>query len=339
MEETLKVDESPKNGYSIIAPYSYGIVAANKDLDSDEIEVTSVKDLPMLNGELSGSGSRITGKGTDQLGSSYEANANVAVTIRAKWLKLSQGNRITSPDVRRGAEVLIWRVADADEYWWTTLGDDKDLRKLETVVFAFSGTKEENVKMDSSNSYFLEISTHRKIITLSTSQANEEPFGYTLQLNTGEGTFSLTDNIDNYWHLNSAEHLWRVQNADGTFAELNKKDYNVYAVENINMRAGKNVSISAGENLATNAGKDSTFTSSNNSTTVATINTSDAPQTVVAGNLSTKPGRGGTNGSGVLNGSFEVLGSMNARQNLTADGMIQGNQVKSILAFIGPNVN
>lgn len=333
------VQQAPENTDPILVPYSYGIVAANKPLDSDYIEVTPLKDLPMIDGDLSDNGQGMSTKGADQMGSHYQTQANASNTIRAKWLKLGQGNRKTSPDVRRGAEVMIYRVADSDEYWWTTCGDDSDLRKLETVIFAFSGTQEEGAKTDEENSYYLEVSTHQKKVTFKTSQKNGEPVGYSFQLDTEAGTMTVMDTLNNFFHLNSQDYLWRCQNNNGAYWEINKDDINLSAPKNINMMAGENITMKAGKNLSTDAKEDSTFTSGKNSTTHATMIKEDAPAVRIAGNLSTEAGRGGSTGSGTLKGSFEVEGSLWARQDLTADGYVKGNQVESVLAFIGPNVS
>jgi hypothetical protein len=130
--------------------YSIGIVAENKLLSSHEIEVTPVEELPMTNGELSANSVDYKGKAVDAGGKAYSASTESQVTLKASWLRFGSSNRLTSPDVRRGEVVMIYQFGDADKYYWVVLKDDSKLRKLETVIWAISATKDETKPTDAS---------------------------------------------------------------------------------------------------------------------------------------------------------------------------------------------
>ena len=116
--------------------YSIGVVASNKALSSNVIEVTPIEELPMLDGEIDSNTTNETAKGVDASGKNYQSSVTMGNSIQAEWLRLGSANRMTSPDVRRGESVIIYQFGDADKYYWNTLKNDSQLRKLETVVYA-----------------------------------------------------------------------------------------------------------------------------------------------------------------------------------------------------------
>lgn len=225
--------------------YSIGIVAANKPRDKTEIEVTPLEATSQVNGELTDNMNTIVLKGKDDIGSSFETKTNTATSVKAQWLPLGTPNRTTAPDVRRGEEVVLLEFADTNEYWWTTSKNTDSLRKLETVILAFSATTDESAKATAENTYFLEISTHDKRIHFHTSKANGEPYEYDILLDTAEGVFQLTDDIKNVIFLNSREKQLALVNADGSFLEINKKIITMTAVDTLNLNAGKGIYLSA----------------------------------------------------------------------------------------------
>lgn len=219
--------------------YSYGIVAANKALSSNLIEVTPMESNTMVDGPLDDNQEKQEASGIDMDGQSYTTSIQTANTIEAEWLRWGDSNRMTSPDVRRGAIVAIYQFGNADKYYWGTLKNDADLRKLETVIWAFSATKDESAKTDANNSYYFEVSTHTKRVTLHTSQANGEQYGYDVTIDADNCFISLKDTIGNEIKLSSRdEHLFML-NPSGTFLEIMKGVANIKAPESINLKAPK----------------------------------------------------------------------------------------------------
>lgn len=225
--------------------YSIGTVAANKPRNTTKIEVTPLEAVSQTNGELTDNMDTVTLKGKTDIGASFETQINTSASITAEWLPLGTPNRTTAPDVRRGEQVLIFEFADTNEYWWTTLKNTDKLRKLETVILAFSATTDEEAKATAENTYFIEISTHDKRIHLHTSKANGEPYSYDVLLDTAQGEFQLTDDIKNTIFLSSREKQLVLLNADGSFLDINKKIININAVDTINLNAGKGIYMSA----------------------------------------------------------------------------------------------
>lgn len=218
---------------SLFHIHSFGYAAENKALDTLFLEVYPVETLSYVDGELVSFKEKVEDEGEDAEGNKYKVEALTANSIKCLWMPFGS-NRRTAPDVRRGERILIWKYGDADCYYWSICGLDDVLRRLETVVYAFSNTKDESVKeLTPDNSYWFQISTHLKLITLGTSTSDGEPFAYTIQLNTKEGLFIITDDKGNYIELESARNYIHVENADGSTYTLEGNDIKTFSKSTI----------------------------------------------------------------------------------------------------------
>jgi phage baseplate assembly protein gpV len=320
--------------------YGLGIVAANKELSSKFIECVPIEALPMLDGELSDNMVEITTKGQDSSGGSYETAVNTTVSIRAEWLPIGISNRVTPPDVRRGEHIVLYKFGDTDKYYWTTLLYDMKLRKLETVIFAISNTQNEDADGTADTTYFIEVSTHKKLIHLHTSKSDGEPFVYDLQLNTKDGVFTFQDDIGNYVQLDSKNVRIEMKNADGSWIDMNRKTINIYAPEDINMKADNNINIEAGSSINSKAG-----TSINDETaeitTKADTTTNEVPSTSFTGNVAIA-GALGTAGLTSLSGGLSVQPGAGGGFIVQGDGQFTGhvtvNKLTSSQPITAPNV-
>lgn len=230
--------------------YSIGVVAVNKKLTSDFVEITPIEDIPYLDGEITDNFEEYKASGKDHLGNSFNVKMDTTASIRAKWLPAGNSNRITSPDVRRGEHVAIYKFGDADEYYWATLLQDKHIRRLETVIYSFSNNREENVIDTPTSTYFFEVSTHKKLIHIHTSKNDKEPFIYDIQLDTKNGNFVLRDDDDNYIFLDSKERHIKLHNKDTSYMEMDKKIINIHSLEEVNIKT-KHYTLHATESMKT----------------------------------------------------------------------------------------
>lgn len=226
--------DSQQSGLRI---FSLGLVANNKLMSEKTIQVTPIESLTMLDGELGSIPTEVETQGTDATGQSYNTKVKTDTAIEATWLPLGT-NRLTAPDVRRGERVLIWQFGDTDQYYWTSLGFDDHLRKLETVVYSISGTTDEAVDGTApGNCYSIEMSTHAKNISIKTSKLNGEHCIYGIQIDTQNGKIQIVDDLDNEIVFDSKETEIRAKNADGTFVTLNKKVIDMYAPDYCHLKA------------------------------------------------------------------------------------------------------
>lgn len=222
--------------------YSAGKVLANKALSTDVIEVLPVEDLVYLNGEVNSETTEVKAKGTDAEGRAYETSIRTTSAIQARWLRLNSSNRLTAPDVTRGAPVMIYQFGDADDqYYWTTWKEDVQLRTLETVIWGISAKNNYSDKATAENMYYFEVSSHTKRVTFHTSRANGERFGYDVQIDADRGFLTATDHVGNSFTIDSAASRVFLKNVNGTIADLNRTNMNLTVPDTLTIKANKTI--------------------------------------------------------------------------------------------------
>lgn len=289
---------------SLLQEFSVGIVAANKPLDSNLIEVSPIESLTMLNGELTDHYEELSASGIDGSGKSYQSKAKVSATITATWIPRGQSNRMTAPDVRRGEKVQIYRLANSSKYYWDTLENSSNVRRLETVVNAYSATQEENVELNDSNSYTQGVSTHNQYVNvIHTTKANGERFAYDIYVDTKTSKIHLKDDVGNEFLLDSPSAKVRMQNSKGNFLDITGDNavWNVKSsitVKTTNWRLQTSKMHNSGELLQQG-------------------NQVHQGNIAIAGGLSTSAGAG-NDGSATVSGSINLTGSMRAGGDVVA---------------------
>lgn len=255
------------NKISVFRRIGIGQAAENKKLKSSKLTITTTEKLPFIDGETVERVDAVEFEGKDFEGKTTSGQSFVSNNLVAEWLP--SGNRRTAPDVQRGERVEIYQYANNDKYYWRCLNLDENLRRLETVVIGINANPAMGQDgVDPDNMYFIELSSHSKTITLSTSQKNGEICTYDLQLDMATGKVVLQDNIGNYSLLDSPGFKFEWKNALGTFFKLDKQDIYGYAPRNINFTAGANVDVKA--NKITLNGGGSIFTLEAPGTTLVT---------------------------------------------------------------------
>ena len=235
----MAADNAPLEGNkSKFAIKSIGRAAANIDDATTILEVISVEDAGYSDGEITDGREKLEAQGVDQDGTVWNVAIETSNTIKAEWLPFNT-NRFTVPNVRRGERVLLWQYGDNDKYYWTTMGLDDHLRRLETATFVFSNTKDESVKkLSPKNSYYFEVSTHTKQMTIGTSNSDGEKHTYVAQINTKDSLLTLTDDIDNFIQIDSNNNAITLHNGAGTMIQLKGDTINITA-KTLNVNVGK----------------------------------------------------------------------------------------------------
>lgn len=223
------------NKGSILQPYSVGNAAANLAVGQTELEVWPAETRSRVDGEVTDNLSDITTKGVDGQGNNYSDVVQASNAIRAKWL--SRNPWLKTPGlVRRGEEVMIWRMGDTDQYYWELLGTTNHLRRRDIMLLVISNTPDEDTtELTAANSYFFEFNSVDKHITLITPMNDGEACGYTIQLNTKDGNFSLSDTLGNAIVLASVEELIQLINVSKTTLMLHGPKARLFAQEEISI--------------------------------------------------------------------------------------------------------
>ena len=227
-----RTDRDPTPGYSAskqkskLEFFSMGRVAQNKPLGTYIVEIYPIEELPFTDKEVTENAEDYKSKGVDELGESYEGSTRTTSSIQAEWLPWGENNRKTAPDVRRGERVMILKYADDDKYYWFKMGWD-ELRKLETVIWAFSAHTQENVPFTPENTYYVELTSHKGYVRLHTSKANGELVTYDIEINGKKGHILITDDIGNFVSMDSKEHRIELKNTDGSHYDMNKRNLTI----------------------------------------------------------------------------------------------------------------
>lgn len=184
--------------------YSLGIVVEDKPVGSDFIMVSPIEVLNIQpNGLIKNSSTKFEGKLKNASGKNFATEISSTNYIKAKWLSFGQSNRITSPDVAKNETVILFKFGDVDEYYWTTIFREVELRRQETVLYGFSNIKSGISAFDKTTSYWLEVDTRKKSVKFHTAMNDGEYTEYDIHIDTKQGTFLLTDKKGNRFFLDS----------------------------------------------------------------------------------------------------------------------------------------
>lgn len=207
---------------------SVGIVAVDKGRSTAIIEVTLAEVSPFIDGEITDNAEVSSVKGVASSGKAFDVNLRSTVTVKARWLPFGT-NRATPSDVRRGMKVRVFQFGDEDEYYWSEMGDDPNLYKLETVVYKWSGNGQEDTPNDATNSYYFEINTHDGVVAFHTSDSNGEFGVWDVQINTKESILVIRDSLANFITMETQTGHIEAQNFKGTYFKMVGKDIMGYA--------------------------------------------------------------------------------------------------------------
>lgn len=219
---------------SVFHLHSMGRVAENLELGSKVVRVYFTEDRIGEDEEVIANPQREevsyqTGAGE------RKAAVNTDTAIPCKWLKRNS-NRVTPPNVRRDDEVLVWRMGDSDDYYWEDTGNS-NVKRLETVIWAYSADPNGPINGDLTNAYVVELSTHEGIFAVHTSTSNGEPFAWDFQIDAKGGRASVESSGGEHVLIDSNEELVELMNASESVAQLKGPDAFVNVKNNIHFTA------------------------------------------------------------------------------------------------------
>lgn len=280
-----------------LIPYSLGIVAVNKEPNSDRITALPTSIFPLADGEVVDQVEDYQSEFVDSFGRRSVVKTQTSNTITAKWL-CRDPNIKTAPDVRRGAQVQLYRKANTDYFYWETTTNTDNFEKLEEKVFGYSNTRDENVKSGPDTDWTQLVSTRRKkVVLINTTKSDGEKWAYHIGVDVKEGRVDIKDDIGNLFYIDSANSIVRLQTSEGAFIEINKRNINI-GCDNYDLSADNHI----GEKSQNKSGK---YSSSWNTETPTHSQTGNYS---IAGGITSN---GGSGGSGmVMNGVIQVNGDV-----------------------------
>lgn len=240
--------------------FSLGMVLKDKEADSWEIEAKPIESNGFSSGTVDTEATPKEATGTNAYGETYSDSVQAVSGIIAKWYP-DAPNRTSAPDVHMGETVELWRYADSDQIYWRSTGQGAEKRTTETIIVAASNKpKADKVKLDATNSYFMEMCTRTKKVTLKTSKSNGEAFAYTVQINTADSAVIIEDDAGNLIQLDSETNTITFISAAESSVEINENitfntqgTFDVTAKGGINMNTDGAYSINAKSNYKVTA--------------------------------------------------------------------------------------
>lgn len=218
--------------------FSVGYVTKNKDYQSRKIQALPVESASATDGEVTHNPVEEILKGVDKDGNAYEVKGISTRDLECEWYPFDD-NRVTPPDVRRGELVMIYRLGNSTQYFWRSMNMRNGLRTLEHVVNAYGASPGAGGSgIDFEKNYTTTVSPLDGQVTLKTSKANGEPYAYTVQINTKTGMIGMTDDVGNYFELNSKESRLKLQNVDKSYISIEKQWIDMKADKYIKMTVG-----------------------------------------------------------------------------------------------------
>lgn len=228
--------------------YSLGIVVETKPPGTDIILVSPIEVLNIQKpGSIKDNSTKFEGSLKNVDNKSFKSELRASNYLKAKWLPFGQSNRITAPDVVANETVILFKFGDVDEYYWTTIFREVELRRLETVLYGFSNIKNGITPFDKSTSYWLEVDTKNKTVKFHTSMNDGEYTEYNITIDTKTGTLNISDKKNNFIHLDSSKDHITI-NTNSSITAITK-NFNVNAP---NILLNGNVVIT--QNLQVNNG-------------------------------------------------------------------------------------
>ena len=156
-------------------------------------------------------------------------------TINCKWIPIGASNRVTPPNVCKGEMVMIYNYAGTDQYYWTTMDNEMDLRKNEKATWFFSnkkGIEAPNLK----KAYHFTVDCINKFVRLFTSSNDGELTTYDFLVNTKKGFIDIKDGKNNFIRLDSEPD---------TLTITTNKKVNIRAADEINIENANTINVKA----------------------------------------------------------------------------------------------
>lgn len=288
--------------------WAIAIVAADKPFGIDVISATVFERMPDIQGPISGGQETFRGAAPSVFGSAGIQEVTGGNTYQATWAPNGMDHLITSPMVRAGETVKLYKYADKQELYWTTLYREPGLRRIERFILAASNLSGGREVADMDSSYILDFNTLDKSITIQTSVSDGERYRYRVFIAPSEDRVVIEDNVGNKMELSSEDNNVYMEDASGGRVETRDGHPRIYGPKGILAETPEQFRVVAGNNLIEGP-------------TVFTDSVDMKSTLSVAGAYSLGyGGSGGSGNAGTFGGNVQLQGGMQIDQGLTVDG-------------------
>lgn len=233
---------------SLFKIYSLGQVVKDIKEDSQYIDVFPVELHPGKTGELSIP--EINNTSISDINKTVETIIVAkTTTIKAKWLAIGTPNKLEPPTVCKGETVLLFRYADTDNFFWSTIYNELHLRKREKHTMILSNKEsiaDGQTQEVLEKSYYITYDTINKFIRLHTDDSDGEFCTYDIEINTKDGFLTVIDGLENEITLDSTLDKLYIKTNKDILTETDNHTRNVTTDETVDI--GNNRTSTIGNN-------------------------------------------------------------------------------------------
>ena len=216
-----------------------GIVAADKKPNETTINVMIPELTPVATGAVGVATANQSVQLTDINGNTINSNVKTGNTITAYYMG-GRTNVKYPPDVVKGEQVRITKLANADRFYWESMGRDDAMRKTETHRIEVANRTDHTDPTDDDHTYSVELdSKTNQHVRIQTSKANGEKFAYVVKLDGKNGQLQMSDDAGNSVVIDSANDKVILRNAKKSFVLLNGEDITLAAPRDVTIKAGR----------------------------------------------------------------------------------------------------
>lgn len=229
-------NENSIDGY---VPYCIGMVVKDKPFGVDTILAWPSGKLSMVSGSPLNSDTTNTVTFTDSFNNTKTETSNESKFQEAEWLRGDAEHLWTSPMVRAGETVQLYRYKDTGKLFWKTINPEPGLRKSERIIFGASNSNPgSNITVDLDSLYYIDFNTIDKSLIIRTTTSGGEAFGYKLTMSGKESFAILEDTVGNKTGIESQANRVFMQDAIGGMIET------IAGVVNLKAPGGCNIDAS-----------------------------------------------------------------------------------------------
>lgn len=230
-------NETEIDGY---VPYCIGLVVKDKPFGVDTILAWPSGKLTMSSGSISDGDKTAQVSFTDSFGNAKTETSNESQFQEADWLRGDAEHIWTSPMVRAGESVQLYRYKDTGKLFWKTINPEPELRRVERIIFGASNIRAgQSGVVDLDSLYYIDFDTLSKALIIRTTTSDGEAFGYKLTMSGKDNFAILEDTVGNKAGIESQSNRVFMQDAIGGLVET------IAGVVNVKAPGGMNVDASS----------------------------------------------------------------------------------------------
>lgn len=227
----------------IFFKWTIGYVAEDRKEGSSTIEVICPKISPMVSD--TGIDTNFSSLSIDSVpsigGSDVSGDIDVANTVLAEYIGRSN---MSIPDVVAGEMVEIAGILNG-KFFWKEIGYNDNYRATEDLILQVANKDSSVVELTDQNTYRVRLNSTDKYISITTSKLDPDKVVYTMKMDVNNTNLVVMDDQGNSIKIDSLVPSIKLLNKSGSLIELNDKNININAPEDIAITAGRQLVVSS----------------------------------------------------------------------------------------------